>query len=252
MARRTAGNSLWLIARLVAGRDLPIAVASEVIVIRFASRAVLAFIRKLSCRGGIFGIQLVNIRHVQQVNKNVEQVNTHLDFPTRIKALRLEAKLTQAQFAEKMFLSRGLLNGLETGRETPSKWIVQQVDILERAGVAFLDKIAPDEVSDKFTVNEDALSGLSATSTIAAEVRKLFEQVIQAAEGDAGRLAWLREQIKAHLATPAHWKAAPATPAQRKLRPGDLVPVTLPSQTILLSSKTGLPLHPPGSQSQAG
>lgn len=34
-----------------------------------------------------------------------------------------------------MHLSRGLYNGLETGREDPSDWVVQQVNIMERLGV---------------------------------------------------------------------------------------------------------------------
>jgi SOS-response transcriptional repressor LexA len=70
-----------------------------------------------------------------QSTPNVQKLNTSLPFKARLKALRTQAKLPQGKFAKAMNLSRGLLNGLETGREEPSDWVVQQVDMMERLGV---------------------------------------------------------------------------------------------------------------------
>ena len=80
---------------------------------------------------------------------------------------------------------------------------------------------------------------------LARQARTILENTLDAAGTDLAKLGWVREQLRSHLAVPAHWN-------QLK---GPLVPVTLPSQTQLLSSKTGKPIPtvPPASRSaQAG
>lgn len=57
-------------------------------------------------------------------------------FKNRIKKLRLAGGFTQKVFAERMFISRGYLNGLETGREQPTERMVQQVDMMEKMGAS--------------------------------------------------------------------------------------------------------------------
>lgn len=67
-------------------------------------------------------------------------MNTKSPFKTRLKTLRTEAGLSQKKMANALNISRGLYNGLETGREEPSDWVVQQVNMVERLGVEILNK----------------------------------------------------------------------------------------------------------------
>lgn len=134
-------------------------------------------------------------------------MNNSSDFPARLKALRKQAKLTQVKFAKKMFISRGLLNGLETGREKPSAWIVQQVDLLERTGVGLLNSTSapdPEQGQKDFVVREDQ-AHYGTSESLVREVRKLVEDTLAAAGDDLGRIGWLREQLLRHCQPPDHW-----------------------------------------------
>ena len=84
-------------------------------------------------------------------------MNTNPTFSQRLKSLREQSGLSQVDFAAKLLISRGLYNGLETGRVKPSKWIVQQVNMLEQVGVEILNRTTtyPQAEPEDLIIRED-------------------------------------------------------------------------------------------------
>lgn len=82
----------------------------------------------------------------------------------------------------------------------------------------------------------DAVVTPGPVETLRGEVRKIFEDTLAAAGSDTGRIGYLREQLLQHFAVPDHWRA-------RRPASGAPVPVSLPSQTTLLSTHTGKPIE---------
>ncbi|HRI81616.1 MAG TPA: helix-turn-helix transcriptional regulator, partial [Opitutaceae bacterium] len=150
------------------------------------------------CSGVRIGcIHLLNIRDVQQVNTNVQVLNKLPPFKDRLKRLRQQSGLSQEKFAKKLFIGRVTYNGLETGREEPSDWIVHQVNMLEQMGVEALNTIAG---AKPLPIGEDG-----APEQIRTESRRLLDQTLALAGDDVGKLGWVREQLIRHLSAPEHW-----------------------------------------------
>lgn len=150
----------------------------------------------------------------------------------RVKTLRKAAGLTQAQFAEKLHFSRDYISQIEGGRD-PGARFKQQIELIERIGMAALSR---PPVDDSVGIAQQLLKESALIYgdpiLIAKDARRFFEETLSAAGKDTSRLGWVREQLRAHLAIPSHWQGT-----------SPLVPVTLPSQTQLLSSKTGKPIQ---------
>lgn len=105
----------------------------------------------------------------------------------RVRTLR--GKLSQADFAKRLHISRDYLSQIENGRE-PSARFIHQIELLEQVGLAKL----PDADSvGTGVVEEDALDYDS--------VRHQFEKVIRLAGNNPSRIGWLKEQ----LTPPSHW-----------------------------------------------
>lgn len=143
-------------------------------------------------------------------------MNTPRPLSERAKALRKLSGLSQAEFAKKLFISRGLYNGIETGREkNVSPWIVQQLDLLERVGIKLLDKIDAPPGEYEYPVNLLPVAGAGALqqdqepygsiAEIRREIRGDVEKALAAAGDDRNRLGWLKVQVAQHLTPPAQW-----------------------------------------------
>lgn len=118
-------------------------------------------------------------------------------FKDRLKRLRQQSGLSQEKFAKKLFIGRVTYNGLETGREEPSDWIVHQVNMLEQVGVEALNTLAD-------ATPLPMLAG-DAPDQIRAESRRLLDDTLALAGDDVGKLGWVREQLIRHLSAPEHW-----------------------------------------------
>lgn len=106
-------------------------------------------------------------------------------------------------------ISRDYLSQIENGRE-PSPRLVQQIELLERVGITadYADSV---DRSAGQSLAEDSSQELE------AEIRRFIDEVLRGAQGDAGRLGWIREQLHAHLRTPAHWSASKAAILKKAL-----------------------------------
>ncbi len=133
-------------------------------------------------------------------------MNNASDISERLKKLRKESGLSQEKFAAKLFLSRGMYNGLETGREKPSPWVVQQINFLEQAGVDLLNRLPPFEGQVTVEEQEQATIANSPAGRLKKEIRDLLEATIEAAADDPARLGWIREQVREYLSTPKSWR----------------------------------------------
>jgi len=105
--------------------------------------------------------------------------------------------MSQAQFAKKLFLSRGLYNGLETGREAPSDWVVQQIDMLERLGAS--------DSSVSRLANRAPETAESDLTTLRAALHAALDRTIAAAGDDRDRLGWIKVQLETHVSAPPAW-----------------------------------------------
>lgn len=137
-------------------------------------------------------------------------MNTQPSLPERVKALRKAAGMSQAEFAKKLFLSRGLLNGIETGREkTPSPWIVQQIDLLEQVGVQLLNKLGDGQsvhsMRPSIRLVHEAQGPIDEFDELREAIRAGLERTIEAAGNSRDRLGWILEQTREHLAAPKSW-----------------------------------------------
>ena len=161
------------------------------------------------------------------VNTKVEKKNN----PTaaRFREVRRELGFTQQQLADELLMSRNYIAKIEAGIQEPGP---RALVALESLRVRLVNKSTPAEHSH--AVAEDQ-APYGDAAQIEQGVRRDFEKCVSAAEGDVQRLHWIGEQVKEHLAVPAHWKA----------KRGGMVRVTLPSQTMALSTETGRPIPNP-------
>ncbi len=111
---------------------------------------------------------------------------------------KLRGDLSQAAFAKRLLISRDYLSQIENGRE-PSPRLVQQIELLERVGLA-------PEKADSVGITSEKVVNEGANEDLEAEIRRFIEDLLSSAAGDRSRLGWIREQLQAHLHTPAHWR----------------------------------------------
>ena len=168
-------------------------------------------------------VDLINIRQ----QRKVDSVN---NIAGRFKAVRKLLGLTQQGLADELLMSRNYIAKIEAGIQEPGPRVLVA---LEAARVRLVNKpIAP---SGSMVEEEQAAYG--ATQTIASELERKFSTLLALADGDPERLHWIAVQMKEHLVPPKSWRS-------RRSASG-MVRVTLPSQTTLLSTETGLPVPSP-------
>lgn len=85
-----------------------------------------------------------------------------IEVPNRLKQIRIKNHLTQRQMAERLGVSKSIINYYETGSRTPS------IDILIR-------------ISTTFHISTDYLLGLDKTRTL--DVSELSDDDINAVQG---------------------------------------------------------------------
>lgn len=106
---------------------------------------------------------------------------------------RARFRLTQEEMARRLCITRNYLAKIETGKKTPSPRVVRS---LETFGV---DAEHVEEAPAPYGADE---------KTVAANLRARLEAVIAAAGGSPTKLAWLQEQMIAHISIPAHWRSS--------------------------------------------
>lgn len=133
--------------------------------------------------------------------------------------------ITQAKLAALLLVSRNYISQIEAGLKTPSARLAAQMEVMltEAANV--------DKVNIPLAAHEDPVP-FSAAPQLREELRDQFAALLVAAGDDRNRLGWVAEQLRLHLAIPAHWHSDS----------GPLVPVTLPSQAQALDVQTGKPV----------
>ena len=119
----------------------------------------------------------------------------------RVKKLRLAADMTQAEFAERLMISRDYLSQIEGGRE-PSSRLAMQIDLIERLG---LDAIgvrtdAADKVGTVGMLKEDGPTyGQTTRPATRADCEALFKQFMAAAEKDPNGIPHAYMLIRQYL-----------------------------------------------------
>jgi transcriptional regulator with XRE-family HTH domain len=177
------------------------------------------------------------------------------NFAVRLKAAMKRRDLKLHSVAEFCGVSTSTVGAWTQGLNWPQ--VEAQPKLAQCLGlsVQFIIHGIPDEPETSSSSVLSAVAEPRATyggeGDLTEEIGRHHQSLLLAAKGDPVRLGWIREQQQAHLAIPAHWlaaqvKAPAATPkAQRRRTKSGLVPVILPSQKILLSTHTGLPVASP-------
>lgn len=171
------------------------------------------------------------------VNSKVEKKNNSA--AERFREVRSRLGFTQQRLADELLLTRNYIAKIESGIQEPSP---RALMALESLRVRLVHKTE----QPMHTAEAPGVIG-NAPSEIVEEIEHHHAALLLAAENDPMRLGWIREQQRAHLEIPEHWKTQRpvAEKGRRKSSPGPMVEVTLPSQTQTLSTETGLPIPNP-------
>jgi transcriptional regulator with XRE-family HTH domain len=154
-----------------------------------------------------------------------------------VRSWRESHRLSQEDLGKLLDTSREWIGMIERGSRPISADLYLRFENLKRE--PRFDSAGAESASPPGMLREDA-APYGSPEMLANEARRILDTTLHAAGDDTAKLGWVREQMRSHLSMPAHWK----------MPRGPLVPVTLPSQTQLLSSKTGKPIPvPPASRS---
>lgn len=125
----------------------------------------------------------------------------------KIAALRERLGLTQDEFARKLMISRNYVSLLEGGKKDASAKLLRRMNELAMSTGVGMESTDGQQLE----VNEPptryvARSEPKSSDILADEVRRLVNEVIQAAGNDSEKTAWILEQARQHLRIPTHWR----------------------------------------------
>lgn len=164
------------------------------------------------------------------------------NFAVRLKAAMKRRTVTLQQIADYCGVGVSTVGAWSQAKNWPAVEIQPRLAEFLQTSVHFLIHGIPEnrETTEYPSSGPDAVvredAALHGTpATIEHEIRREFQKLVTAAQGDPQRLYWIAEQMKEHLAVPKKWREGR----------GSLIRVTTPSQTQDLSSATGLPIQAP-------
>lgn len=169
---------------------------------------------------------------MQARNQNIS------DFSSRVEALAERGRISMREVGPKILgISTAQLFAYRSGSAPLSVKAWAKLEAAESANGARSEagQIESAAVSEPRAPYGDE-------SDLTEEINRHHAGLLLAAKGDPVRLGWIREQQQAHLAIPAHWQASP----------GKITRVVVPSQTVPLSSATGLPLPQSSRRARTG
>ena len=156
------------------------------------------------------------------------------NFGARLRELITERKMSLLDFSRDYGISEAQVHNWLKRADAPLAKHWPKLAKFFGVSEAYIGIGAKEKVES--AVAEDHAPYLTGAAAMKSAIREHFERLLAAAGDDPGRLGWLREELIRSLPVPAHWPSGEV--------PRVLVPVTLPSQTQPLSSKTGQPLPP--------
>jgi len=157
--------------------------------------------------------------------------------------------MSQAEIATHLGVTPQRVGNWFQGRNLPRHNVVVKLARLLGVSVQFLLHGFQEESTTavESAVGEGEQAPYGTGAEIEAEVRRNFNSLVQAAEGDPERLHWIAVQQREHLAIPRSWL---------KLSRSDRGPlwtrVEDPAAKTLLSTHTGKPVNPPSRAAQTG
>lgn len=146
--------------------------------------------------------------------------------------MRAQLGFTQQKLADELLLTRNYVAKIEAGLQEPSPRAMMALESLR----VQLSNTAQPETS----ALEESAGEYKISPKLVGEINDHHAALLRAANNNSERLAWIREQQRAHLPIPEHWKKS-----------GPLIRVTTPSQTQDLSSETGLPVPAPSRRARS-
>ena len=108
---------------------------------------------------------------------------------------------SQQEMADRLMISRNYVSLVEGGKKEASVRLLHALHVL--ASEVEKDSIRPAHKSGAIGTDDKATAGSSAS--LVAKFERHNDELLEAAGKDVGRLCWIIEQQKAHLAIPAHW-----------------------------------------------
>lgn len=162
---------------------------------------------------------------MQARNQNIS------DFSARVEALAERCRVSLREVGPKCLgISTAQLFAYRSGSAPLSVKAWAKLESAESASVG-----AAETSVDAPTAVAEPRAPYGGESDLIEEIERHHAELLLAAHNDPVRLGWIREQQQAHLSVPSHWKG----------KRGGMVRVTLPSQTMALSTETGRPVANP-------
>jgi len=135
-------------------------------------------------------------------------------------------------------MSRNYIAKIEAGLQEPGARVLValeslRVRLINNPVASRVDR--GNETKAPLAVHEGA-AAYGNGAEIEREIRRSFDALIVAAEGDPERLHWIAVQFREHFEIPKSWK---------KARGSGIMRIEDPAAKTLLSTHTGLPINQP-------
>jgi hypothetical protein len=144
----------------------------------------------------------------------------------RIQAVQHQLQMNNRQMAGELRVSEFWYSKVVNGHRPASADLLLRLDDLQRRRDVVLGTnlpASPPKPGAKAEHVGESTAAYGTSGETAAEIHRHVDELIHYANGDPGRLGWIREQLLKHLQVPAHWniheQVIRKVQEQRRLRP---------------------------------